>query len=112
LPGTAAAELGSRQMWWAGTAAATAVGLASIFGTSRWWVRVVGVALVSAPHFFPAPHLAVERSLAPEELQSHFRWVTAACNALFWLVLGLASSVTFRRLLLTRLEPRGPVTAG
>jgi len=112
LPGTAAAELGSRQMWWAGTAAATALGLALIFGASRWWVRVLGIALVIAPHFVPAPHLAVERSLAPEELQSQFRWVTSACNALFWLVLGLVSSITFRRLLLARLEPRGPVTAG
>jgi cobalt transporter subunit CbtA len=112
LPGTAAAELSARQMWWAGTAAATAFGLALIFGASRWWLRVVGAALVIAPHLVAAPHLAVERSLAPEELQSHFRWVTTACNALFWLVLGLVSSITFRKLLLTRLNPRGPVTAG
>jgi len=83
-----------------------------IFGASRWWLRVVGAALVIAPHLVAAPHLAVERSLAPEELQSHFRWVTTACNALFWLVLGLVSSITFRKLLLTRLNPRGPVTAG
>jgi cobalt transporter subunit CbtA len=112
LPGTAAAELSARQMWWAGTAAGTALGLALIFGASRWWLRVVGAALVIAPHLVAAPHLAVERSLAPEELQSHFRWVTTACNALFWLVLGLVSSITFRKLLLTRLNPRGPVTAG
>jgi predicted cobalt transporter CbtA len=68
-------------MWWAGTAAATALGLGLIFGASRWWLRVVGVALVIAPHLVAAPHMAVERSLAPEELQSHFRWVTTACNA-------------------------------
>jgi cobalt transporter subunit CbtA len=112
LPGTAAAELSARQMWWAGTAAATALGLALIFGASRWWLRVGGAALVIAPHLVAAPHLAVERSLAPEELQRHFRWVTTACNALFWLVLGLVSSITFRKLLLTRLNPRGPLTAG
>jgi len=112
LPGTAAAELSARQMWWAGTAAATALGLALIFGASRWWLRVVGAALLIAPHLVAAPHLAVERSLAPEVLQSHFRWVTTACNALFWLVLGLVSSITFRKLLLTRLNTRGLVTAG
>ena len=39
-----------RQMWWGGTAAATALGLALNFGVSRWWVRAVGVALIIAPH--------------------------------------------------------------
>jgi cobalt transporter subunit CbtA len=112
LPGTAAAEVGARQLWWAGTAAATAAGLALIFGTSRWSLRMAGVVLLVAPHLVPAPHLAVERSLAPEELQTQFRWAATACNAVFWLVLGLVSSLTFRKLMLARLTPRGPVTAG
>jgi cobalt transporter subunit CbtA len=112
LPGTAAAELGARQTWWAGTAAATAAALALIFGSSRWSLRIAGIALLIAPHLVTAPHLAVERSLAPAELQSQFRWATTACNAVFWLVLGLVSSITFRKLLLPRLTPRGPVTTG
>jgi cobalt transporter subunit CbtA len=109
LPGTAAAELSSRQLWWAGTAAATAVGLGLIFGQSRWSVRIAGVAVVIAPHLIPAPHLLVERSLAPDELQSHFRWATTACNAVFWLVLGWASSFAFRSILQRRLSASGPL---
>lgn len=111
LPGTAAADLYARQAWWAGTAAATAAGFALIFGTSRWWSRVAGAALLIAPHLVAAPHLAVERSLAPEELTSQFRWVTTICNAVFWLVLGLVSTIAFRKLLLPRLAPRDQVTA-
>jgi cobalt transporter subunit CbtA len=110
LPGTAAADLSARQMWWASTVVATAAGFALLFGTSRWWSRAAGVALLIAPHLAAAPHLAVERSLAPEELTSRFRWATTVCNAVFWLVLGWVSSITFRKLLLVRLAPRGQAT--
>jgi cobalt transporter subunit CbtA len=97
LPGTAAAELIARQQWWAMTAVATAAGLILFFSQPRWWMRIFALALIVAPHLVPAPHPAVESSLAPAELQSRFRLATTVCNAIFWLSLGLASGGAFRK---------------
>jgi cobalt transporter subunit CbtA len=101
LPGTAAAELGIRQQWWAMTAAATAIGLILLFSQNRWPLRLLGIAIVIAPHFVPAPQPAVESSLAPADLQSQFRFATTIANAVFWLALGTASGVAFRKLVST-----------
>jgi cobalt transporter subunit CbtA len=98
LPGTAAAEIFSRQQWWAMTAVATAAGLILLCSQPRWWLRILALALIVAPHLVPAPHPAVESSLAPAELQSQFRLATTVCNAVFWLSLGLASGVAFQKL--------------
>jgi cobalt transporter subunit CbtA len=100
LPGTAAADLSVRQEWWAMTAAATAIGLFLLFSQARWSMRILGIVIVIAPHFVPAPQPAVESSLAPAELQSQFRVATAVCNAVFWVALGVASGVAFRKLVL------------
>jgi cobalt transporter subunit CbtA len=98
LPGTEAAELTLRQQWWLGTAAATAVGLALIFVQKNWILRALGVAFLIAPHLIGAPHLATETSLAPTELQNHFRLATTICNAVFWLLLGAISALALRKL--------------
>jgi len=98
LPGTAAAELSVRQQWWAMTAVATAVGLFLLFSQSRWSLRILGILIVIAPHFVPAPQPAVESSLAPAELQTQFRVATTIANAVFWVALGIASGAAFRKL--------------
>jgi len=98
LPGTAAADLTARQEWWVVTAAASALGLLLFFSYPRVWVRVVALALIIAPHFIPAPHPAIEGSLAPAALQTQFRLATTVSNALFWLALGVAATATFRKL--------------
>jgi len=101
LPGTAAAELSVRQEWWAMTAAATAIGLFLVFSQNNWGMRILGIAIVIAPHLVPAPQPVVESSLAPAELQSQFRLATTVANAAFWLALGVASAVMFRKLVTT-----------
>jgi cobalt transporter subunit CbtA len=106
LPGTAAAELSARQEWWAMTALATGAGLFLFFSQSRWWVRLLAVALVIAPHLVPAPQPAVEGSLAPPDLQSHFRIATTVCNAVFWVALGISTTLTFRKLGLAGTRPQ------
>jgi cobalt transporter subunit CbtA len=108
LPGTAAADLTARQLWWVMTAVATAAGLMLFVSQSRWWLRALAVAIVVAPHFVPAPHPAVPSSLAPAELQSRFRLATAFCNAVFWLSLGVASGITFQKWVVGG-EPAGQV---
>jgi cobalt transporter subunit CbtA len=97
LPGTASAELAARQEWWAMTAVATAVGLMLFTSQRRWWLRLLAVVIVIAPHLIAAPQPAVESSLAPEDLQTRFRWATTVCNAVFWLSLGVTSGIMFRR---------------
>ena len=97
LPGTAAAELAVRQQWWAMTAAATAVGLFLLFSQNQWWMRVLGIAIVIVPHLVAAPQPAVESSAAPAELQSQFRVATTVCNGIFWVALGVASGIAFRK---------------
>jgi predicted cobalt transporter CbtA len=79
------------------TAVATATGLILLFSQSGWWLRIAALAIIVAPHLIPAPHPVVEASLAPAELQSRFRLATTLCNAVFWLSLGLASGIAFRK---------------
>lgn len=97
LPGTASAELLSRQHWWLSTVAATALGLGLLFLQQHRPWQGLGVLLLAAPHLIGAPQIADPISLAPEALQAQFRLLTLACNALFWLLLGLLSTVAFRR---------------
>ncbi|QXH33817.1 CbtA family protein [Pseudomonas muyukensis] len=97
LPGTAAADLGQRQAWWIGTAAATAAGLALLVFSRHWLFKVLGVVLLVSPHVIGAPQPAVHASLAPEALASQFKIASWLTNAAFWLALGLLSAWLFRR---------------
>jgi len=97
LPGTAAADLGQRQTWWIGTAAATAVGLGLIVFAQHWLLKVVGVLLLALPHLIGAPQPSVHESLAPEALATQFKIASWLTNAAFWIALGLLSAWLFRR---------------
>ncbi|MDR6712424.1 cobalt transporter subunit CbtA [Pseudomonas hunanensis] len=97
LPGTAAADLGQRQTWWIGTAAATATGLALLVFAQHWLVKVVGALLLVVPHVIGAPQPSVHESLAPEALETQFKLASWLTNAAFWVALGLISAWLFRR---------------
>lgn len=97
LPGTAAADLGQRQAWWIGTAAATATGLALIVFAQHWLLKLVGVLLLVVPHVIGAPQPEVHQSLAPEALETQFKIASWLTNAAFWVTLGLLSAWLFRR---------------
>lgn len=96
LPGTATAGLAARQIWWLGTAAATAGGLALIFLQSRKMLQAAGVLLLQVPHLVGAPQPVTPQSLAPDILQSQFRLTAIFTNAAFWAMLGLSSAMAFR----------------
>ena len=97
LPGTAAADLTQRQIWWIGTAASTAVALALIVFGKNWLLKVLGVAILVVPHVIGAPQPPVHESLAPEALESQFQIASLLTNALFWIAMGVISAWLFRR---------------
>lgn len=97
LPGTAAAEVTPRQIWWAATAVATAVGLWLIaFGTG-WVQHILAVAIVLAPHVIGAPHPAVLTGAPPPELASLFSSRALGVGMAAWAFLGLFAAHFWRK---------------
>jgi cobalt transporter subunit CbtA len=98
LPGSAAAELGQRQLWWAVTAVGTAVGLGLVVFGAGWPLRALGIAAVGLPHLIGAPHPHQFASTAPAELSGHFAAASLVVAAVFWALLGWASGTLYARL--------------
>jgi cobalt transporter subunit CbtA len=88
VPGTEAAPLADRQLWWAMTAALTASGLSLLVFAKNWPLKVIGAALLIVPHVIGAPQPEIHHSAAPMELAHAFINATAIANAVFWLALG------------------------
>ncbi|SDU93685.1 CbtA family protein [Pseudomonas mucidolens] len=97
LPGTAAADLAQRQLWWIGAAASTAVGIALIAFGRHWLLKILGVAILAVPHVIGAPQPLMHSMLAPEALETQFKIASQLTNVAFWLALGLISAWLFRR---------------
>jgi len=97
LPGTAAADLAQRQLWWIGTAGSTAAGIALIVFGRNWLLKVLGMAILAVPHVIGAPQPEVHSMLAPEALEAQFKIASQLTNVAFWLALGLISAWLFRR---------------
>lgn len=88
LPAMPAADLAARQIWWVGTVAATAGGLALlVFGRSPL-LAVLGVALILAPHVIGAPQPDSHESPIPEALHHSFVVASVGASFVFWVVLG------------------------
>ena len=98
LPGTQAAALLDRQVWWVATAALTAVGLALVFLVRKPLPVLAGVALIALPHLYGVPQPVVHGSLAPEELARKFALAAVLSSLLFWIVLGLLAGFFQQRL--------------
>jgi len=93
LPGTVAADLTARQVWWLATVVATAGGL-GIFAFSwrsgHWqplWI-IAGVVLLAAPHLYGAPQPHEHESLVPAHLAVEFVVASIATGFVYWLFLG------------------------
>lgn len=97
VPGTAAAPLGARQFWWLSTVLMTAVGLALLVFGRGWPFKLLGAALLLAPHLIGAPQPLVHASSAPEELARSFIYASAAANAVFWLTLGALAGLFHKK---------------
>ncbi|WP_052075097.1 CbtA family protein [Pseudomonas lutea] len=97
LPGTVAADLTQRQIWWVSTAASTAVGLALMVFARHWLLKALGALILVVPHLVGAPQPAVHSALALEALQTQFKLASLLTNAAFWVALGWISAWLFRR---------------
>lgn len=88
VPGTAAAGLAPRQIWWVATSIFTAGGLSLLVFSKRWAAKILGGVLLIAPHLIGAPQPEIHGSAAPAGLAQAFILATVIANAVFWLGLG------------------------
>jgi cobalt transporter subunit CbtA len=102
LPGSAAAVLAARQLWWVATALGTAVGLACLILARPLGIRVLGLLLIGAPHVVGAPHSPDVHSAIPE-LGRVFSLGSLAVSAVMWLILGAVTAA---------LAPRDTISRG
>ena len=88
-PGTAVAGIAERQIWWIGTALATASGLWLVAGKKRTWLlRIAGIACLMLPHLIGAP-VGRGQNAVPAQLIRRFAVTSLVTTGIFWLVLGI-----------------------
>jgi cobalt transporter subunit CbtA len=103
LPGSEAAPLFDRQLWWVGAAVATGCALALIAFTTRARWAFLATILIVLPHLYGAPEPPEHIPAVPAALTHHFIIAATVANFLFWLILGAATG-WFRELLQPRLD--------
>lgn len=97
LPGTEAAPLLNRQIWWGATALLTGGGLALVaFRRGAAWM-ILALGLIVLPHLIGAPHPAEDVSAAPVALAQRFVAAATVASLLFWLCLGASTGHWYRR---------------
>jgi cobalt transporter subunit CbtA len=106
LPAMPAADLTARQVWWIGTAAATAAGLALIAFRRTLPLALLGLALIVAPHMIGAPQPESHETPIPENLHHSFVVAVTVTNLIFWVVLGMLVAVFRQRVSIPAGEPR------
>ena len=97
LPGSAAADVGLRQVWWFGVVAASATALWLIaFGRGRaMWGA--GVILLFAPHVIGAPHPGEFTGPVPPELAGEFAARALGVGLAVWAALGALAGYFWSR---------------
>jgi cobalt transporter subunit CbtA len=97
VPGTEAAPLLDRQLWWLATAISTGSALALLAFTrsARW--AILAAVLMALPHFYGAPQSAAPAATAPEALAHQFVVAVAIVSLLFWLILGASTGYFYGR---------------
>ena len=97
LPGTPAADLGDRQIWWWFTVAATATGLALLaYGRGVAFVVLAGL-LLAAPHVIGAPTLDGFGGVAPPEVAAFFAARVLGVGLAVWALMGWVAGYAWER---------------
>lgn len=99
VPGSVAADLATRQLWWLSAVVTAAVGLWLLaFGRSLPW-RLAGIAVLALPHLVGAPHLhGGEAGVAPPELAARFAAASIVVSAVTWALIGWLAGSFYERL--------------
>ena len=88
LPGSAAADVGARQVWWYATVAASAVALWLFAFGRNWAMWGVGIILLVAPHVVGAPQPGDFSGPVPPELAGEFAARALGVGLAVWATLG------------------------
>lgn len=88
VPGFPYADLGDRQSWWIIAVIASAIGIWCIAMRPEWLVKVLGVAIIVAPHVWGSPVPEDLSSEVPAYLASAYAAASLATTLFFWLLLG------------------------
>lgn len=99
VPGSVAAGLAARQVWWLSAVATAAIGLWLLaFARSALW-QVAAVAIIALPHIVGAPHPAGgEAGVAPPELAARFAATSIVMSAVSWALIGWLAGTFYERL--------------
>ena len=98
LPGTPAADLLDRQLWWIATAAASAAGIACLVLGRSWIVAVAGLVLLVLPHAIGAPPPPSHDAAYPPGLAGEFVAASLVVSAVLWILAGSSAGWLHRRL--------------
>jgi cobalt transporter subunit CbtA len=88
LPGTIAADLSARQIWWWGTVLSTGTGLALLAYGRGYLVWAVAVIALAAPHVIGAPLPDAYWGAAPPEVAAMFSARVLGVALVVWAFLG------------------------
>ncbi|MCK5902467.1 MAG: CbtA family protein [Cocleimonas sp.] len=109
VPGTVAADLEARQLWWALTVIATLVGLTLLY-LAPMKFKLLGILALLLPHLIGAPQPELHGYLTTEpnaivalsQLEHQLLLSTAWVNLAYWLVLGTVSGFLAQKILQQR----------
>ena len=88
LPGTLAAPLLDRQIWWGATALCSAAALAMIgYGRTLLWIAAASV-LLALPHIIGAPELETFSGVVPPEVAASYAARSLGLGLASWALLG------------------------
>ena len=88
VPGVAAAEVQSRQIWWFTTVFLTVIGIWLIAFKPKIKYFFIGSALIIAPHIFGAPEPNMFTGPAPTEIGALFASRALGIGLVSWAILG------------------------
>jgi cobalt transporter subunit CbtA len=98
LPGTPAADLLDRQIWWIGTAIASGLGIGLIAFGRHWAVKLAGLVVLVLPHAIGAPAPPSHDVAYPGALAGEFVIASLVVSAVLWSFSGAAAGWLYRRL--------------
>lgn len=88
LPGTVAADITARQIWWWSTVLATGGAIALLAYARQIWAFALAGALLAAPHVIGAPEVQGYFGMAPPEVAAAFSARVLGAALVVWAALG------------------------